>query len=385
MVQKNTFESGSSNSQNLDALREGITKKALDSWVKNNYRGTFEWVTGLGKTKAAIEAIKIVEAQEESIKILYFCPTIAIIANTKNEFKKFDCEYLLEKVEFACYASIKNYFNKRYSLIIFDEAHNLGSTTRILFLKNCRSNSKLLGLSAKIPPKLLWHFSNYMPIIDSQKLENVGNLVADFLIVNVPLEFTAEEKKEYIKISDSIINYKQATGNNNWKLINKRKNIILNAKNKIEAVKHLISLFTEEKGIIFTLSSETADLFKADNSIIVHNKKGKKFIESAINDFKKLPKPAYLSVVRMYDEGVTIDDLSYAIIHSSFSVETQFIQRVGRTLRKDTDIPSLVFRLFIKGTVEENWLENSQKSFKKIIHLQNLDYAKDIINSRKNK
>jgi superfamily II DNA or RNA helicase len=383
MVQEDTSKGRSGDSQNLDALREEITKNALFKWEKSNYRGIFEWVTGLGKTKAAIEAIKIMYNKDKDCKILYFCPTIAIIANTKEEFKKFDCEYLLDNIEFSCYASIKNYYSRKFTLVVFDEIHNLSSSLRLLYLSHCR-NAYLLGLSAKVPLKTLWKLSKFLNVVDSQQLKDVKGLVANFKVINVPVKFTVEEKQQYVKLTDSINDYKMRTGTDNWKLIGKRKTLINSAKSKIEAVKYLVSLFTDEKGIIFSLASDTADLFKNDKCIAVHNKVSKKVIENAVTSFNNLKAPAQLSVVRMYDEGVTIKELSYAIIHSSFSTETQFIQRVGRTLRKDTDTTSLVFRVYLENTVEEKWLENSQKSFTNIIHLTDIENARNVIKERNN-
>jgi len=382
MVQENTPESRSSNTQDLDALRKEITDNAIKKWRLNGGRGIFEWATGLGKTKAAIEAIKVIYEKDNNCKVLFLCPTIAIIANAKAEFVKFNEEHLLNNIEFACYASIKNYFTTKFSLIVFDEIHNLSSPIRLLFLKNCRS-PYLLGLSAKVPIKLVYLFNPYIKIVDSKELKDVKGLVAEFKLVNVAVEFTDEERKQYIKLTDSINSYKEFTGSNHWKLINKRKDLINSAKNKVEAAKFLVNLFDKEKGIIFSLNSETADLFKKDNCIVVHSKVSKKEIYTAVSRFNSLEAPAQISAVRMYDEGVTINGLSYAIIHSSYSVETQFIQRVGRTLRKDTEKESLVFRLYVKNTIEEKWLENSQKSFKNIIQLNNFQDGESIIRNRK--
>jgi len=43
----------------------------------------------------------------------------------------------------------------------------------------------------------------------------------------------------------------------------------------------------------------------------------------------------------------------------------QMIQRVGRTLRMDIEGKhAIIFRLYVKNTVEENWLASAQRGFK---------------------
>ena len=45
--------------ETLTVARDRIQSEALEAWIKSGQRGTIEMITGLGKTKIAMEAVKM--------------------------------------------------------------------------------------------------------------------------------------------------------------------------------------------------------------------------------------------------------------------------------------------------------------------------------------
>ena len=79
--------------------REQIQSEALQAWIKNNKRGTIEIITGLGKTKIAMEAIKLLP---KASKILFLAEVKDREKELRNEAKKWKVSH---KVDFLCYQS----------------------------------------------------------------------------------------------------------------------------------------------------------------------------------------------------------------------------------------------------------------------------------------
>ena len=80
-----------------------------------------------------------------------------------------------------------------------------------------------------------------------------------------------------------------------------------------------------------------------------------------------------ISSAKTLDEGVTLPRLEFAVIASGSSKPKQMIQRVGRCLRLDVEGKhAVIIRLYVKDTVEENWISNAQKGFK-VVNINSID------------
>ena len=86
--------------------REQLQRNGLNAWARNKFFGVLQWATGVGKSYAAILAIKHVVTQNKQAKILIVAPTHEILQNFKKEFTKFKQTSLLKSCKFICYASL---------------------------------------------------------------------------------------------------------------------------------------------------------------------------------------------------------------------------------------------------------------------------------------
>ena len=127
--------------------REEVQQEALDSWVNSKKIGTIEIITGLGKTKIAMDAIKLLP---KTAKILFLAEVKDREIELRNELKKLKVTH--KNVEFACYQSAYKCKNKKYDLVIADELHDSLTRSYSLFYEN-NTYKYILGLSATVDIK----------------------------------------------------------------------------------------------------------------------------------------------------------------------------------------------------------------------------------------
>lgn len=131
--------------------REEVNSLALSKVDKAKYL-ILELITGMGKTKVAIDLInhicdRVFRNNE--------CPTILIlVAKTvhkqtwKDEIKKWG-GIKSDHITIECYESLKNYENSCFDVVVADEMQHL-SEARIDVLETIHINESFIGLSATI-------------------------------------------------------------------------------------------------------------------------------------------------------------------------------------------------------------------------------------------
>ena len=80
----------------MDQIKDIEQRRALNAWVKSGYIGSIIAGTGFGKSRCGILAIK--HALEIGKKALILVPTIQLQDQFRDEFHKWDLEYLLDQV-----------------------------------------------------------------------------------------------------------------------------------------------------------------------------------------------------------------------------------------------------------------------------------------------
>ena len=349
--------------------REEIIRGGLNKWAKNSCKGILKYATGVGKTYAALLAIEKFAGLFPEKQILIVCPTITVIDNFQDEFKKFKKESLLKYCKFICYASIRKEDDNDYSLVVLDEIHHITTESKLQFFSRVNYNG-ILGLSASLTPKQVYDLKFYLPIVDRVTLDDVGkeDFISNYTIINYAIEFTKEEKELYKEYTTAIDYAWMMFHQQSWKNINKRSRLIYSAENKIKAAKDIVKLFPKKYGIIFSLSTDFADKIAeniGDTCISIHSKHSKKLRKNKLRKFSdKRTKLRILSVPKIFDEGVTIPQLSYEILLARYAKERQQIQTIGRILRKDIkDKHAIAVRVYVKDSIEKKWVAASQEGF----------------------
>lgn len=354
--------------------REELIREGLNKWKKANHKGILNYATGVGKTWAAIQGTEEFVAEfgkkYKGETVLWVSPTKAIEANTKGEFKKFKKTGLLKHVTFICYASLKKHARKKYPLIVYDEIHHLTSTKRLKISKTIKSKGTL-GLSASLSWLQLRKLQP-LTVVHKLSINDVSDegFISPFTIINFGIDLTASERTEYDKLSKKIAWVYQAYQKQSWSAIGTRTRMLYSASNKIKTIRKIVDLFPDEYGIIFTMEKKYSEQIAddiGDKCVFIHSGLSNQERDSRLAQYSDGRTGIRLiSTPRIFDEGVTIPRLSYGLLASRCSQERQFIQSLGRLIRKEHGKHAIIIRLYAKNTVEEEWMKNSQKDFKYI-------------------
>ena len=211
---------------------------AVDSWIKNGYRGSIIYSTGTGKTEIAYESARraclevINESQvkvdfKSTFNILFLVPRIVLIEQNVNRLLRYNIpkEYVgtyygerkdQKEITISTYQSAINNYSliEQAKLVILDEVHLLSNTAfsfkKLFKIITSDPKRKILGLTATInelDPK----YKEIIEIIPPVKRYLIKEAVEDGRlakpeIVSIEVSLTNEEKEIYKKTSESIRN-----------------------------------------------------------------------------------------------------------------------------------------------------------------------------------
>lgn len=385
-----------------------MTKEELQiqslSLIKQSNRIALQWATGLGKSKAAIEmANYLIKEYKRPINILLVVAEIAHKSNWKEEFNKWELK--TDNIVIECYASLKKYRNSNWDLIIFDEAHHLGSDLRLDVLTGIQAQNIIL-LSATLPDQVMQAVSEVFGKFVTSKITlkeaiewgilpqpkvyliplTLDNTYPNCTIIeewgkkekriiykckfherweyvrnknkypNVTLEISCTQQQKYDYLSDQFeywrsqfFRTRQEFIKNKWLQVGSKRKRFL-GESKTDVVRLLLHKIRDKRFICFCTSIEQAELLGGKNAI--HSKKDNSF--DIIDNFntKKIDN---LFAVGMLQEGQNLTDIEVGIIVQLDGQERAFVQKFGRSLRA-TDPIQFIF--YYKNTRDTEYLEN---------------------------
>ncbi|MGB3653130.1 MAG: DNA phosphorothioation system restriction enzyme [Rivularia sp. (in: cyanobacteria)] len=377
----------------------GYQKQAVNNWFANNGRGTLKMATGSGKTITALAVTWELYSQINLQVLLVVCPYRHLVTQWARECEKFGLQPILafENVrtwqtqlseqlynvrsgsqQFLTvittnstlisdgFQSQLKYFPEK-TLIIGDEAHNLGSPKLEESLP--RNVGLRLGLSAtperyfdeEGTQSVLNYFGAVLqPEFTLRDAIAQGALVS-YLYYPVLIELTESESLAYAKLTRKIgrvLMYKQRDGdlidiegNEDIKsLLIQRARLVSAAENKLNALRELMLTRRETTHTLFYCSDGSQEAegranlrqlkevtrilgvdlgyrvstYTAETSLVER--------EALRNQFESGELQG-LVAIRCLDEGVDIPAIKTAVILASSSNPRQFIQRRGRVLR----------------------------------------------------
>jgi superfamily II DNA or RNA helicase len=159
-----------------------------------------------------------------------------------------------------------------------------------------------------------------------------------------------------------------------WKgkaLVTKRMRMIYNSATKRRAARHILTkIYKPDKRIlVFGGSIEQIETLLPKYAYHSGTAKDKKTgtvkyakpPKSRLEDFK-VEKINILATVGMLDEGANVSNLDYGLIIQADQVERRMIQRMGRLVRKREGYEAIIYGIFLRGTQDEKWFNNSISS-----------------------
>ncbi|MDR0912131.1 MAG: DEAD/DEAH box helicase family protein [Methanobrevibacter sp.] len=366
----------------------------------------YNWATGTGKSKKAIDHIKEITNNDIHKKILLVVAEVAHKKNWKEEFNKWELNPFIN-ITIECYASLKKYINTNWDLIIFDEAHHLQSENRIDIIATIKSNDIIL-LTATIDKITLQNIemiygkftinkyslnnaikNNRLPepkIFLIKLLLNNQNKTETYVVKfgqketiktyqlnsfdefwhfkknkkqynNCEFHIKCTEQEQYDYLTNEIKYWKnnymigrQEYQKNKWLRLELDRKIILgNMKTKYVEI-FLNKIKNKKRFICFCSSIEQSMYFSSENSINSKKNDSLKIIDNFNN--KKINS---IFAVKMLQEGQNLVDIDYGIIIQLDSKERLFIQKFGRTLRS---ILPEQYIFYFENTQDEKYMQN---------------------------
>lgn len=376
--------------------RTKVQKEALNAWINAGKRGSIEIATGVGKTKIAIDAVKLFP---KSAKILFLAEQTDRELELRNEQKKWGAEDY--NIQFACYQTAYKWTGMQFDLVIADEAVDsfTPSYSKFYFQNEIKS---LICLFAYLDRYLVVdHDENGKEITKGDMCNRIAPICFTYTMIQAQIDKTyraldiyvikhrldgvnktmvaGNREKKWMQTEQEAYDYadnlfKKAWENKKrWDDFNvmrastMRANILYNLPSKIEAVKKLLS-FLDTKTIVFGNSLESLEMITPN--VISSNKpeKENKLIREAFDTGK-------ISVIASFkklQQGANLTDLDNVIMMSYYSKQKVAIQRTGR-LRQNGKVGQ-IFVFVTINTQEEKWYKSMFRGIEKL----NFIYCDDI-------
>lgn len=384
-----------------------LQQKAVDM-VCTYKRVALMWATSVGKSFAAIGAAR----KTKSLNILLLVAETAHKKNWEDEFNKYASLKSWNvkretRLTVECYASLKNYENTKWDMVILDEAHHVTSDRRMGVLRTMRTEYFIL-LSATISPQTLWDISQTIGPIKSSTvtlddaiswgiipkpkiyliplaLDNTRQtevIVEEWgkskekrvyrctfaerykylgmrnICPNARIEIQCTQMQKYNYLEQQIEYWKTAFlrgrkefQRNKWMQAGlKRKNML--GEGKTEEVKKLLMRLENTRFICFCSSISQAEELGQN---VIHSKKSgnretiEKFNEKTTDN---------IFAVKMLQEGENLNGIQAGIIIQLDGEERSFIQRFGRSLRADAPVQYI---FYYRNTRDAEYLQNALK------------------------
>jgi superfamily II DNA or RNA helicase len=385
--------------------------EAYKNWIENDFHGIFAMATGTGKTITSLNCLleEYKNDPNEVYQALVLVPTITLVEQWKEEASLFNFKRVItissknkwenelatllafakriptSFIIICTYASFtrdrfKKYLHKlpKSTVLIADEAHNIGSSTVLETLPKVDVTKKI-GLSAT--PKRVYDpegtavmenfFNDQEPYTYSYSMDKAitNGVLCRYDYFPHLVKLTSDELEEYIELSKKISRIYASSDDSSKEneiaeaLLLKRKRIIHKATNKLgKTLSILRDRYKNEGTLKYTfvyvpegknedvsetgeeleeesriINQYTAAIGKIDDSIFVNTFiSGMKNRDMILEQFKSGDIHVIASM-KCLDEGVDIPRAEHAIFCSSTGNPRQFIQRRGRILRKHPD------------------------------------------------
>ena len=386
-------------------LKNQKQKEAVNSWAKNNFKGTIIAGTGFGKTRCGVlaigETLRRVDSGINKPSGLVLVPTTQLRDQFKGEFIKWGYEDILEYVEFMCYQSAYKLVGHHYDIAVCDEIHlGLSIEYRKFFENNIYD--RLLCVTATVPEEEEYakYLTSLAPVVYKITLNECVKLglVSPYEIVCVGIKLNSDEQQTYDKAQKLFLYYKYKLGQFNafdeanriikdrnsdsndkrnavmfYKAIKDRKDVVDTASNKITILQKLVLNNLDKKILTFSGSNDFTDRMCESIEplgVTYHSKMTKKQRENSLKRFKT--DKNVLCSTKALNQGFDVDGAELGIICGLTSKALTMIQRIGRLLRyKENKIGKIVI-VYVADSQEDKWLKNAIKGF------SNVKYIRDI-------
>src|SRR5574341_555226 len=372
---------------------------ALDAWQKASSRGSVILPTGAGKTFVAIQAIA-----RSACSTAIIVPTIDLLhqwyARLVNSFGceigvYYGGEKLILPITVTTYHStgdlIAEYGNA-FKLIVWDEVHNLPAPswgeTALMSPAPLR-----LGLTATYPEEAeqengRWRVEDLIgPIVYQKRIDDLaGDKLAQYRTERIRVTLMPEERALYDQdyaIYSGFFRSRQLqkTHGANWlqelmrlsafevearrALLARQRilRLLSSSQEKLGALEALLREHLHDRVLIFTESNDVAYHIASRHLIPVITHETKAAERKHILDGFLVGNLPAVVTSRVLNEGVDVPEAKVAIVLGGTASAREYIQRLGRVLRKVRNREAILYEVIVRDTVDEG---RSQRRHRKV-------------------
>ena len=374
-------------------------KQALLNWNRNKKRGIIVLPTAAGKTYVALKAISELKTQT-----LIVVPTLDLVDQWKNRIKEFldldagiigGGENTVKMITVITYDSAylkASVLGNKFNFLIFDEVHHLASHSYMQIAEMYVAPYRM-GLTAtyeriderhKILPNLI---GNIVFSLDVEDL--AGTHLSPYVYEKIFVKLNLLEQKKYLSemkiyrdyLKDNRIflrsvhdfqKFIMLTGRDPHarKALLARNNalrIALNSEEKIRLLGTQLESHKDAKTLIFTLHNDLVYIISRRFLIPSITYQTPKIERRQI--LEKFKKGEYNTLVtsQVLDEGIDVPDASVGYILSGTGSSREYIQRLGRLLRKVEGKKAKLYEVVSEETVEVRISNRRSKKEKKVV------------------
>ncbi len=356
---------------------------ALNSWLRKR-RGIIVLPTGAGKTYIALKAMEIL--REPTLIIV---PTLPLLEQWKDLIESIygikvgavgggsqDLRSVTVITYDSAYIRASELGNK-FTFLVFDEVHHLAAEAYIEIAEYSAAPFRM-GLTATLEREdgrhvLLFPLVGGVVYQISPK-ELAGDHLAEFDTIRIKVDLTDEERDRYETL---IMEYKKAlrqagitmrsledfrklvmrsTSNKAARRAllawNEARKIAINSKSKLNVLESLLESHRDDKVIIFTEYNEMAEEISRRYLIPLITHRTSQRERNRILDSFRVGSVTKIVTSKILDEGIDVPDARVGIVLGGTGSRREFIQRLGRILRKREGKRAVLYEVISKGTSE---------------------------------
>lgn len=401
---KISFEDNVVNSQPIQDIKfaqsfslkiRDYQKKAISAWEDCNHRGTVILPTGSGKTIVALCAIEKLQ-----VSTLIIVPTLDLVDQWKKVIENAfglkpgiigGGKHIIEGITICTYDSafIKAaVLGNRFKFVIFDEVHHLPSPGYAQIAEMFASPYRL-GLTAtyKREDGLHRELDRLIGrVVYSQNVNDLaGTYLSNYRLEKILTDLTEDERENYEKEQSTFRNYLKKhkiqlrKPADFQKLVmrsgrdpeartallarNKARQIALNSTAKLNILANLLKQHYGDRTIIFTQYNELVNSISKKFLIPAITHKTKPDERKNVLEFFHNGNYSTVVTSKVLDEGVDVPEASVGIILSGTGSSREFIQRLGRLLRKREGKHAKLYEIVSKDTSEINTSSKRKNTF----------------------
>lgn len=359
--------------------------EAIESWKALEGRGTIVLPTGSGKSIIATLAIDEVRAPTlivvPQLDLLHqWYENLSRIYGQENVGVYFGEKKDIRPITVTTYVSASSHLDElgnRFYLLICDEVHHLTGTTW-QHAARLSIAPKRLALTATYPTEFEDHLLLQEligpPCYYKAPADLAGTYLAEYQTVRVRVDFTPEEQAEYDKLKavysplakelwqqfglgwyNHIMRYQNREPEFRQALVykNRMEEIIEMAKAKRLALARVLALHRGQNAIIFTETNkavyELAEFFMLP---AITHQTGAVERKAILDGFRAGEFPAIVTA-RVLNEGVDLPSAKVAVIVGGGGSATEYVQRLGRILRRQGGARAFLYELIVRDSLEE--------------------------------